>query len=471
MSKNEVSMKKELSSFNVLALALGSIIGWGAFVMPADKFLPNGGILGTAISMLLAACIMVVIALNYSFMINKFPVAGGEYIYAKEAFGVRNAFVCSWFLGLSYLAIVPLNATALALIGRNLMGNVFQVGFHYTFANYDIYAGEVILALVAIFLLGYLSIRGTKIAGVLQTVLVVLLVGGIAIIAVAALLSPEASFSNLSPAYNPNEGKWEGVLAVLVIAPWAFVGFDTVPQAAEEFNFSHKKTIIVMILSIVFGAAVYVVLNTVTAAVVPEGYSSWLEYNQDLPNLSGLKSLPTFYAAYTLLGKPGLVLLGLSVCSAILSGILGFYMATSRLLYAMAIDNILPKAFGKLSVKYKTPRNAILFIMIVSCLAPFFGRTALGWIVDMSSTGAAIGYGYTSAAAVKLACKDGNRRVILTGLIGLVVSIIFIVILLVPIPSLGCSLGPESYFFFILWCILGLIFYLTSGTHKAHHQK
>ena len=80
MNKNEVSMEKQLSSFNVLALALGSIIGWGAFVMPGDKFLVNGGVVGTMISMILAAGIMVVIALNYSFMINKFPVAGGEYI-------------------------------------------------------------------------------------------------------------------------------------------------------------------------------------------------------------------------------------------------------------------------------------------------------------------------------------------------------------------------------------------------------
>jgi hypothetical protein len=53
-----------------------------------------------------------------------------------------------------------------------------------------------------------------------------------------------------------------------------------------------------MLISIAFGALVYIVLNTVTAAVFPENYNSWNEYIDDLPNLNGLISLPTFNAAY-----------------------------------------------------------------------------------------------------------------------------------------------------------------------------
>ena len=68
-------LQRKLSPLNVWALALGSIIGWGAFVMPANTFLPNAGPLGTLIAMAAGAIIMVVIALNYSYMINHFPVA------------------------------------------------------------------------------------------------------------------------------------------------------------------------------------------------------------------------------------------------------------------------------------------------------------------------------------------------------------------------------------------------------------
>ena len=466
--EKEVKLEKKLSPINVWALALGCIIGWGAFVMPGNTFLGKAGPLGTAIAMGIATLIMIVIAFNYNFMINKFPVAGGEFTYTQKAFGSNHAFVCSWFLGLSYLCIVPLNGTALALIGRNLMHNVFQVGFHYTVAGYDIYLGEIILALVALGLIAFLSIKGVKFAGVFQTLLVFCLVGGVLIVALAALISDKASFSNLSPAFYENttgaSGGIGGILAVVAVAPWAFVGFDTIPQAAEEFKFSPKKTKTIMVISILFGGLVYIVLNTVTAMVVPEGYGSWVEYIDDLPNLNGLMALPTFYAAKTLLGTAGVVFLGVAVLAAILSGIVGFYMATSRLLYSMAKENVIPAWFGVLHPEYKTPRNAILFIMVIAMIAPFFGRTALGWIVDMSSLGAAIGYGYTSLAATKYAKEEGNSGLVFTGVLGTIMALIFCILLLVPIPMFGCSLGKESMICLIVWVVMGIIFYL--GTSK-----
>lgn len=470
-NQNEVKLQKKLSPMNVWALALGCIIGWGAFVMPGNTFLGKAGPLGTAIAMAIAAVVMIIIAFNYNFMINHYPIAGGEFTYTQKAFGQNHAFLCSWFLGLSYLAIVPLNATALALIGRNLMNNIFQVGFHYNVAGYDIYLGEILLAVVALILFAVLSIRGVKFTGVFQTLLVFALVAGVAIVAIAACVSDKASFENLKPAFYPSDAqgaKIGGVLAVVAVAPWAFVGFDTIPQAAEEFKFSPKKTRIIMVISIVFGAAVYAILNTVTAMVVPEGYATWAEYIDAMPELDGLLSLPTFNAAHTLLGNAGLVFLGVAVLAAILSGIIGFYMATSRLLYSMSKEKVLPAWFGKLHGKYKTPANAILFVMIIALVAPFFGRTALGWIVDMSSLGAAIGYGYTSAAAFKFARKEKNVPIQISGIIGTILAIMFMVLLLVPIPMFNCSLGKESYICLIIWIVLGIIFYVSTRKNRKN---
>ena len=157
---------------NVWALALGCIIGWGAFVMPGNTFLPSAGPLGTALAMGIAALVMIVIAFNYNYMIVKYPVAGGDFTYTKETFGPNHAFLCAWFLSLSFLTIVPLNATALALIGRNLMNNVFQFGFHYEVAGYQVYLGEILLAVAALVLFAVLSIRDVKFSGVFQTALV-----------------------------------------------------------------------------------------------------------------------------------------------------------------------------------------------------------------------------------------------------------------------------------------------------------
>lgn len=464
--KNETQLKKTLSPANVLALAFGCIIGWGAFVMPGNTFLPKAGPMGTALGMTLAILVMLVIVFNYHYMINKFPIAGGGFTYAQKSFGKLHGFICAWFLSLSYAALVPMNATALALIGRNLLGNFFCRGFHYTVAGYDIYFGEILLAVGAIVLFAVLSIRDVKFAGSFQVMLTGVLVLGVLIISVAALFSPKAKLSNLQPAFAPGIAPLAGVSAVLAVAPWAFVGFDTVPQSAEEFKFSAQKTRLIMVVSILFGGEVYIALNTVTALVVPTQYNNWAEYIQDLDKISGLESLPTFNAAYELLGNAGLFFLGIAVLGAILSGIVGFYMATSRILYSMAKEKVIPEWFGKLDAKYKTPRNAIFALMCVSLVAPFFGRTALGWLVDMSSVGAAIGYAYTSAAAFKYAKMSGNKKIMLTGIVGCAFAVIFAVLLLVPIRGLDCSLGKESYVCLIVWAIIGTFFYQISNVKK-----
>ena len=137
----------------------------------------------------------------------------------------------------------------------------------------------------------------------------------------------------------------------------------------------------------------------------------------------------------------------------------------------MANENVLPAAFGKLHSKYKTPYIAILFVLAVSLIAPFFGRTALGWIVDMSSLGAAVGYGYTSAAAAKLARRERNTGILVTGIIGVAMAVVFAALLLIPIPGLSCSLGKESYICLAVWVILGVAFYFTSRNNKAKHDQ
>lgn len=115
-------------------------------------------------------------------------------------------------------------------------------------------------------------------------------------------------------------------------------------------------------------------------------------------------------------------------------------MATSRLLYSMAKDKVIPEWFGKIHEKYKTPANAIIFVMLISLFAPFFGRTALGWIVDMSSIGAAIGYGYTSLAAFSFARKEKNIMIMISGILGFMISLVFAVLLLIPIPYVNTSM-------------------------------
>ena len=68
----------------------------------------------------------------------------------------------------------------------------------------------------------------------------------------------------------------------------------------------------------------------------------------------------------------------------------------------MGRAGIMPTAFSKLHSKYKTPYVAIIFLVAVTLIAPWLGRTALTWIVDMSSTGVSIAYFITCLSAAKL---------------------------------------------------------------------
>ena len=91
--EQNVQLEKKLSPVNVWSLALGCIIGWGAFVMPGNTFLPIAGPLGTTIGILIGAAVMLIIGLNYHYMMNRYPDAGGTYCYAKRVLGFDHGFM------------------------------------------------------------------------------------------------------------------------------------------------------------------------------------------------------------------------------------------------------------------------------------------------------------------------------------------------------------------------------------------
>ena len=451
---NDASLSRHLSPLHVWSLAFGCIIGWGAFMMPGTTFLPTAGTLGTTVAMIIGALVMVAIAFSYSYMVSRHPKAGGEFVFARACFGRRHAFVCGWFLALAYLANVPMNCTALGLMTRKLFFGVFQFGRLYQVAGYDIWAGEILLSLLTLSVITFLSVRGVRKSGVFQTIMAFGLATAFVIIVVSALFSPVTSWSNLAPLWGPDATQavggaavCRGVLAIVAVAPWAYVGFETIPQAVEEFSFSVRKVNGIMIGAIAFGCVVYSCNNLVTAAASPD----WQEFIAKHDWAVGA-------AVEALMGKPGLVVLGVAISCAILTGILGFLTATSRLLMSMAREGYIPGFFGEVSPRWRTPARAILFCFALSAVGPFFGRTALGWFVDMSAVGAAAGFAYACAAALKTARGESAAMTAVSAL-GLVLSLGFVVLLLVPgLP--GCLTAP-SYAMFAVWLAIGGVFYVS----------
>ena len=102
------------------------------------------------------------------------------------------------------------------------------------------------------------------------------------------------------------------------------------------------------------------------------------------------------------------------------------------------------------------------FCLIISLSGPILGREALGWFVDMSAIGASMGFFFTSASAFKRVCLDKDRGVFIKVLsaVGVLFSLIFMVLQLVPIPGLeGVHFGKESYLMLVVWVVIGIVFY------------
>jgi len=475
IQSSDAHLKRSLTPMHVWAIAFGCVIGWGSFINPGKKFLPTSGVAGTAIAMVLGAVVMIIVAFSYAYMVPKYPKAGGEFTFTKNCFGKNMAFVCGWFLVVAYLTNVPMNSTAIGLIVDGLDGpaDILKFGFHYSVAGFGIYMGEMLLAMAILILFGWLNIIGVKKAGFVQTVLSSLLVVCVFTLFVTALFSAKAKGVNMRPiwgfdkaaamaanattaqidayAHKGAAGILGAILATFAIAPWAYVGFDAIPQAAEEFNFSFKKVSFIMIIAIVFGCFVYTSNNTVAAAAL----ENW-------PERVMAGEWVVLVAAEELLGGFGKVLVGLGVSCAVLSGIMGFYLASSRLMYSMSRDGYLPEWFGRVDERYGTPKNAMLFCIVVSLSGPILGREALGWFVDMSAIGASIGYFFTSASTLVTARRDGDGTPFLKAMatLGVVFSAIFMVLQLIPIPGLnGVHFGRESYIMLVIWIAIGLVFY------------
>ena len=354
-----------------------------------------------------------------------------------------------------------MNATALCLIFRALCGDLLQFGFYYKLAGYDIYFGEILLACAALILFAYISSLKVYYSGRLQSIFVILLLAGVLVTLAGLIVSPVTNKSDLLPMFYPDDSRnyLTQIISVLVVAPWAFVGFDIVPLLSEESRFSRNYTKSIMDIAILCGCFVYIALNVIAASGFTENFSGWVDYINALPNLTGIEGIATFSAAHKILGRTGIFFMSLSALMAMLTGITAFYTATSRLLYSMSREKMLPSWFGKLN-RNNVPFNSIIFCMAVSILAPFAGRNALGWTVDMSSIGGAVSMAYTSLAAVYFAKSEEKKRIdmIIFGSAGFIFSVIFALLLLIPV-GFDCSLEMPSYILLVMWSILGVIFY------------
>ena len=447
--------RKNISPFNAWAFSIGTSAGWGSLVVTSNTYLAQAGPWGSIFGMILGMLVMLAVSRNYAYLMQIYPNAGGAYSYSKEVFGPDYGFLTGWFLALVYLAILWANATSIPLFSQYFLGPIFEFGRLYTLFGYDVYIGEILITIAAILLTAVLCIRSRKAAVFMMTALVCVFAVGVTTVFLFAVTGHRGSFE---PGYLQDSGAVTQIIRIAVISPWAFIGFESISHSSEEFSFRHDKLFRILVASVISTALFYIFVTVLSATAYPARYGNWLEYIRDRGNLSGLEALPAFYAANAYLGKTGVAILMATLLSLIITSLIGNMTALSRLFYALGKDRVMSAQIGTLN-RFGTPGKAILLIVAVSLFIPFVGRTAIGWIVDVTTIGATLIYGFVSAAAMQTAKRRGDRGVRISGVFGLAIMLSFGLCILLPnLVSTG-SLERETYFFFIVWSVLGFLYF------------
>ena len=457
-TEQTAGLKPYVSTIGAWALALGTSIGWGSLFVTSNSYLGKAGPMGTILGLAIGAVAMVIIGRCYHYLMNCFPDAGGAYTYTKEVFGYDQGFAAAWFLSLTYLSLFWANVSALPLFSRYFFGDFFRFGYLYTlFGSYEVYLGEALLTAFAILLFTFICARFKRLSLSLMIATVVIFTVCILVCTLGSIPRMDEFHKTLSPGFIPDTNELRQVMRIAAVSPWAFMGFENISHSTEEFTFPRSRSFKIITAAVITSAALYILVTILSVSAYPSEYASWLDYIRNHGNLNGLRGLPAFYAADYYLGDNGVRMLMAALLCLIVSSLIGNVVALSRLLYVLSKDSVLPASFSALS-KDGVPSRAIMFIAAVSLFMPFIGRTAVGWIVDVTTFGATIVYGFVSASAYKLAGIRGDKAEKGFGAAGFIIMLAFGMFLLIPALLGAGELASETYFLFTIWAILGFLY-------------
>lgn len=461
MKKKMQAAQRKLTPLNAWAFSFACMIGWGAFVMPGTVFLPKGGIRGSLLAFLVAAVLMSVISLNYHFLGNLYQSKGGIYNLVKMSTTRSHAFAAAWAMGLAHLCCLALNARALGMLVRTVM----EVYLHIKFRVHLLGSGTLLIeaAVVALemIIIGQINVRGIRQLSRIQTIGAVTLLSGIVIMLAAAIITAEDPARTLTPAYYPGAHPLRGFLAIFILMPWAYVGFDSLSKVTEATGFSTRHLGRILIIAVLCGTFAYVANIFIALLGIPADYAGWPAYLDKIETLSGVKAYPVLQTARNSMGKIGIIVFFAAAASATVTGLVGFSMSSSRLVYQMAEDGVLMKGLAELHPQRKTPANAVWSVVFVAFVLLVLLNT-FDAVEELASIATAVGYGYCSVSALYHAVRDKKMKFVVTGALGVAAAGTWIVFMLVPLEGINAGISKEAIVFAAIWVFLGIFAYVFS---------
>lgn len=454
MEQKKTEFNKVFNAWDILVIAFGAMIGWG-WVVSSGGWIQKGGVLGAAIGFVLGGIMIFFVGLTYAELTAAMPQCGGEHVFSYRAMGSNGSFICTWAIVLGYVGVTCFEACAFPTILTYLWPG-FLKGYLYTVAGFDIYASWLIVAIIVAFLIMIINIFGAKTAAILQTVLTIIIGGAGILLIVASVIN--GSVDNLNGqmfAGTSAGGGIKAVLSVAVLSPFYFIGFDVIPQAAEEIDVPLKKIGKILILSVVMAVVFYALIILAVGHVLNPAEIAASQSG------TGLVTADAMGKAFNSTIMAKVIIIG-GMCG-IATSWNSFLMGGSRAMYSMAESYMIPCAFAKLHPKYKTPVNALYLIGALSILAPFAGRKMLVWIVDAGNFGCCVAYCMVSISFIILRSKEPNlerpykvKNYKFVGAMAVLMSGFMVAMYI--IPGSGASLVWQEWLMAGGWCALGFVF-------------
>ena len=446
-------LQKSLNMKDVLALSFGTMIGWG-WIMLAGSWVGNGGTLGAIIAFLLGGVMAIFVGLTYAELTPALPLAGGELVFSYRAMGYNASWFTGWMITLAYLGVAAWEGPALSNALGFLFGNALpDLGVLYELQGSQVTGMFLLIGIVGAIVMTVLNLAGAKSSAIFQTTATVAMaIGGIAFF-VSGVATGEVE--NLKPMFTDGQG----LVAVILAVPAMFVGFDVIPQAAEEMNMPLNKIGKVMIIAIVMAATWYIIMILGTAMSTPGDVLSGYVNDPDC--------VPVANCFAYALGSPvwGKLMICAAMCG-ILTSWNGFIVGASRVIFSMARAHMLPGIFAKVNKK-GVPVAAILLVGIVTILSPLLGKSALVWFVDAAAFGTVVAYFMVSLSFLILRKKEPDLARPFKVNAGIVVGILavgvalFMATLYLPLYSPAPLLGIE-WALVGGWIVLGIILFIAN---------
>ena len=340
------------------AIVVGTIIGSGIFLVPAEMMQAVGSARLVYIAWIVGGLLSLAGAITYAELGAMKPQAGGEYVYIRDAYGPLPAFLYAWtWFVVAKPGSIATIATGIVRVlgtfpGLAFFGDaVIQKPFAVTYGQ--------LVAIGAAVLITWLNYIGVKKAGEFQLVFTILKVVMIVGVGVVGFTAASGTWHNFSSHFNGATGGIAGFMAALVAALWAYDGWNDLNLVSGEIK-QPERTIPVALIAGVGVVAVLYMLNNAAVQFV-------LHADQ-----IAASPRPSSDATAIAIGAAGAAIVSLGMALSMLVGLNGTIMSGARVPYAMARDGYFFKAMADVHPRFHTPDVALLAQLALSIVLLLF---------------------------------------------------------------------------------------------------